>query len=54
LQIRLACAVQTVSQRRGGQRALVQVCRAYPDLARRLALWTRIPAAARERAETSA
>ena len=53
LQIRLACAVQTASHWRGGQRALVETCRVYPDLARRLALWTRIPAAARERAEAS-
>jgi flavin-dependent dehydrogenase len=52
-QIRLACAVQTASRWRGGQRALVEACRAYPDLARRLALWTRIPAAALERAEAS-
>jgi flavin-dependent dehydrogenase len=52
-QIRLACAVQMASRWRGGQRALVEACRAYPHLARRLALWTRIPAAARERAEAS-
>jgi len=51
LQMRLACAVQTASRWRGGQRALVEACRAYPHLARRLALWTRIPAAALERAE---
>ena len=36
-QIRLACAVQTASRWRGGQRALVEACRAYPDLARRFA-----------------
>ena len=53
LQIRLACAVQTASRWRGGQRALVEACRAYPDLARRFALWTRIPAAALKRAEAS-
>ena len=53
LQIRVACAVQTANRWGGGQRALVEACRAYPDLARRLALWTRIPAAARERAEAS-
>jgi hypothetical protein len=53
LQIRLACAVQTASHWRGGQRALVKACRAYPDLARRFALWTRIPAAALKRAEAS-
>jgi menaquinone-9 beta-reductase len=52
-QIRLACAVQTASRWRGGQRALVEVCRAFPDLARRLAIWTRISAAALERAEES-
>jgi menaquinone-9 beta-reductase len=40
--IRLAHALQTVSQWRGGQRALVEAFRACPDLARRLALWTRI------------
>jgi flavin-dependent dehydrogenase len=50
-QIRLACAVQTASRWRGGQRALVEACRAFPDLVRRLALWTRIPAPALERAE---
>jgi flavin-dependent dehydrogenase len=54
LQIHLAGAVQTASRWRGGRRALVEAFRAYPDLARRLALWTRIPAAALERAETSA
>jgi hypothetical protein len=53
LQIRLACAVQTASRWRVGQRALVEACRAYPHLARRLALWTRIPASALERAEVS-
>jgi flavin-dependent dehydrogenase len=53
LQIRLAGAVQTVSHWRAGQRALVEACRAHPNLARRLALWTRIPAAALERAEAS-
>jgi menaquinone-9 beta-reductase len=52
-QMRLACAVQTASRWRGGQRALVVACRAFPDLARRFALWTRIPAAALERAEAS-
>jgi flavin-dependent dehydrogenase len=51
LQIRLAGAVQTASRRRGGQRALVEAYRAFPALARRVALWTRIPTAARERAE---
>jgi flavin-dependent dehydrogenase len=53
LQIRLAGAVQTASHWRGGQRALVEACRVYPGLARRLALWTRIPAAALARAEAS-
>jgi menaquinone-9 beta-reductase len=53
LQIRLACAVQTASHWRGGQRAVVEACRAFPGLARRLALWTRIPAAALERAAAS-
>lgn len=53
LQIRLACAVQTARRWRAGQRALVEMCRAYPYLARRLALWTRIPSAALERAEAS-
>jgi menaquinone-9 beta-reductase len=53
LQIRLACALQTASHWRGGQRALVEACRAYPNLTRRLALWTRIPAAALARAEAS-
>jgi menaquinone-9 beta-reductase len=53
LQIRLACAVQTGSRWRGGQWALVEACRAYPQLARRLALWTRIPAAALARAEAA-
>ena len=50
-QIRLAGAVQTASRWRGGQRALVKACQAFPALARRVALWTRIPTAARERAE---
>jgi flavin-dependent dehydrogenase len=49
-QIRLAGALQTASRWRGGRRVLVEACRAYPALARRLALWTRIPAAALERA----
>jgi menaquinone-9 beta-reductase len=53
LQIRLARALQTASHWRGGQRALVEACRAYPNLTRRLALWTRIPAAALVRAEAS-
>jgi flavin-dependent dehydrogenase len=50
-QIRLASVVQTASHWRAGQRALVETCRAYPNLVRRLALWTRISAAAHERAE---
>jgi flavin-dependent dehydrogenase len=54
MQIRLACVLQTASHWRAGQRAVVETCRAYPNLARRLALWTRIPAGALERAETSA
>jgi len=53
LQIRVAGAVQMASHWRAGQRALVEAFRAYPDLARRLADWTRIPAAALERAEAS-
>jgi flavin-dependent dehydrogenase len=53
LQIRLAGAMQTASHWRGGQRALLEACRLYPSLVRRLALWTRIPAAALARAEAS-
>jgi flavin-dependent dehydrogenase len=49
--IRLAGAVQTASHWRGGQRVLVEACRAFPALARRVALWTRIPTAALENAE---
>jgi flavin-dependent dehydrogenase len=50
--IRLAGAVQTASHWRGGQRTLVEACRAFPSLARRLASWTRIPTTALEEAET--
>jgi flavin-dependent dehydrogenase len=41
LQIRLACAVQTASHWRGARRALVEACRAYPNLM----LWTAPPPA---------